>query len=191
MIINQNFSILIDPSAKKIFISSVALKRIKVKAVEQNKFRYVEVEFGAKQKVGGKVIDYSINLGYFLMKSNLYVMILGSYDIVLGMEWLELHDAILNCETKWLSLMDDVGQSRAIVGRNQGVSLRFISSLQLQKSMHKGCKLYAILELKKKGEVEGLENLPVVQEFADVFPRFDRFTARKRVGVYNIFETWN
>jgi hypothetical protein len=57
-----------------------------------------------------------------------------------------------------------------IVGRNQGVSLRFISSLQLRKSMHKGCKLYAILALNKKGVAEGLEHLPMVREFADVFP---------------------
>jgi len=59
-----------------------------------------------------------------------------------------------------------------IIGRNQGVSLRFISSLQLRKSMHKGCKLYAILALNDKGVVEGLENLPVVREFADVLPGF-------------------
>jgi hypothetical protein len=56
-----------------------------------------------------------------------------------------------------------------IVGWNQGVSLRFISSLQLWKSMHKGCKLYVILELNKKGLTEGLEHLLVVREFADVF----------------------
>jgi hypothetical protein len=57
-----------------------------------------------------------------------------------------------------------------IVGQNQGVSLRFVSSLQLRKSMCKGCKLYAILALNKKGVAEGLEHLPVVREFADIFP---------------------
>jgi hypothetical protein len=57
-----------------------------------------------------------------------------------------------------------------IVGRNQGVSLRFVSSLQLQKSVRKGCKLYAILALNEKGVPEGLEHLPVAKEFADVFP---------------------
>jgi hypothetical protein len=41
---------------------------------------------GAKQKVGGKVTNCSINLGEFLTKANLYVMILGSYDIVIGMD---------------------------------------------------------------------------------------------------------
>ena len=35
--------------------------------------------------------------------------------------------------------------------------------------MHKGCKLYEILALNEKGVAEGLENLPVVKEFVDVF----------------------
>ena len=36
--------------------------------------------------------------------------------------------------------------------------------------MRKGCKLYMILVLNEKGVVEGLEHLPVVREFVDVFP---------------------
>jgi hypothetical protein len=49
------------------------------------------------------------------------------------------------------------------------VSLRFISSLQLKKNMCKGCKLYTILALNEKGDMEILENIHVVSEFADVF----------------------
>jgi hypothetical protein len=95
-------------------------------------------------------------MGDFVTKVDIYVMILVLYDIVICMDWLESHDAILKCKTKRLSLMDDLGQSRVIVGRNKGVSLRFISSLQLQKSMRKRCRLYAILELNEKGEEKGL-----------------------------------
>jgi hypothetical protein len=36
--------------------------------------------------------------------------------------------------------------------------------------MRKGCKIYAILALNAKGVAEGLEHLPVVREFVDVFP---------------------
>jgi hypothetical protein len=36
--------------------------------------------------------------------------------------------------------------------------------------MCKGCKIYAILALNEKGVAEGLEHLPVVKEFADIFP---------------------
>jgi hypothetical protein len=52
------------------------------------------------------------------MKSNLYVTILGSYDIVIGMDWLESYDAILNYKTKQLRLKNDVGHRKMIVGRN-------------------------------------------------------------------------
>jgi hypothetical protein len=128
-IIDQTFSILIYPGAIESFISSLELKRIKVKEIEQDEFRYIEMASGAKQKFGGKVMNCIINLGYFVKKANLYVTILGSYDIVIGMDWLESHDVILKCKKKFLSLTDDLGQRRVIIGRNRGVSLRFISSL--------------------------------------------------------------
>jgi hypothetical protein len=55
---------------------------------------------GAKKKVGGKVMGCILNMGEFVTKANLYVMILGSYDVVIGMDWLESHEAIRNCKTK-------------------------------------------------------------------------------------------
>jgi hypothetical protein len=150
-------------------ISSVVLKRIKVKVVEQDDFSYVEMAYGAKQKVGGKVKYFIIHLGEFIVSVNLFVTILGSYDIVIGMDWLESHDVILNCKKKRLSLIDDLGHSRVIIGRNQGVSLRFICSLQLQQNMCKGCKLYTILVLNEKCDMDILEYFPVVSYFANVF----------------------
>ena len=77
----------------------------------------------------GKVTGCSLNLGEFVPRANLYVMILGSYDVIISIDYLESHEAILNCKTKRLSLVNDERQRRVIVGRNQGVSLRFISSL--------------------------------------------------------------
>jgi hypothetical protein len=44
-----------------------------------------------KQKVGGKVVECTLNLGEFVTKANLYVTILGSYDVVIDMDWLESH----------------------------------------------------------------------------------------------------
>jgi hypothetical protein len=45
---DQTFSILIDTSATKGLISSVVLKRIKVKVFEKDEFRYIEMTSGAK-----------------------------------------------------------------------------------------------------------------------------------------------
>jgi hypothetical protein len=43
------------------------------------------------------------------MKGNLYVMILGSYDVVIGMDWLESHEMMLNYKPKQLSVFYDEG----------------------------------------------------------------------------------
>jgi hypothetical protein len=107
---------LIDPGTTESFISGGALKRINVKVVKQDESSFVEMASGAKQKVGGKVTGYALNLGEFVTRVKLYVMILGSYDIVISMDWLESHEAILNCKMKRLSLVDDEGQEWVIVG---------------------------------------------------------------------------
>jgi hypothetical protein len=86
------------------------------------------------------------------------------------MNWLESHEVILNCKTKCLRLVNDEGQRHVIVGLNHGVSLTFISFLQLQKNRFKGCNIYDILTLNENGLAEGLETFLVVREFADVFP---------------------
>jgi hypothetical protein len=51
IIVDKTLSILIDPSATNIFIFGVALKRIKVKAVELDEFIFVEMASGAKKRL--------------------------------------------------------------------------------------------------------------------------------------------
>jgi hypothetical protein len=106
---DQTLSILLEPCATESFIFGAMLKRIKVNLVEHDEFSFVEMASGAKQKVGRKVTSYSLNLGEFVTRANLYVTILGSYDVVISMDWLESLEVILNCNMKWLSLVDDEG----------------------------------------------------------------------------------
>jgi len=60
---NQTLSILINLGATESFISSAALKRIKVKVVEWDEFSFVEMASRSKQNVGGKVTKFTLNLG--------------------------------------------------------------------------------------------------------------------------------
>ena len=51
--------------------------------------------------------------------------------------------------------------------------------------MRKGCNIYLILVLNEKGVAEGLEHLPVVRDFADVFPEYFTWDATgEGIGVY-------
>jgi hypothetical protein len=113
---NQKFSILIDPRATDSFISHAAFKILKVKVIEQKEFSQVEMASREKQRVGGLVKDCEIDLGECIAKVPLYITILGSYDIVIGMDWLETHEAILDCKNKKLSFVDDLGQNKILKG---------------------------------------------------------------------------
>jgi hypothetical protein len=109
-------SILIDLGSTESFIYGAVVKIIKVMAVKLDEFIFVEMASRAKQKVGGKVTGCILNLGEFFTRANMYVTILGSYDVMICMEWLESHEVILNCKTKRLSLVNDEAQRRVIMG---------------------------------------------------------------------------
>ena len=93
------------------------LHDVVLKAVVQDKFSFIERASEANQKDGGKVMGCALNQGEFFTRDNSYVTILGSYDVVIDMDWLELHEVILNYKKKLLSLVNDEGKRQVIVGR--------------------------------------------------------------------------
>ena len=60
------------------------------------------------------------------------------------MDWLEQHKAVLDCYTKILSYKDDFGTVRTTQGIQKPVSVRQVSTMQLNKFIRKGCQVYAI-----------------------------------------------
>lgn len=55
------------------------------------------------------------------------------------------------------------------MGTKRGVSLRFNASLQLKKSLRKGCKLYGVIAMNKKGDRMNSVQHPILLEFPDMF----------------------
>jgi hypothetical protein len=67
---------LIDLGATESFSSGAVPKRIKVKEIQQDEFRFVEMASRAKQRASGKVTLCILNMGEFVTEANLYVVIL-------------------------------------------------------------------------------------------------------------------
>ena len=103
--------------------------------------------------------------------ANLNVLPLGSYDILIGMDQLEVHRVKLDCYNKTFECMDEEGNQRVVRGIPKVISVRHISAMQLKKFCRKGCQLYASHILEPAGdENPRLEDHQVLQEFKDVFP---------------------
>nr|GEX83594.1 putative reverse transcriptase domain-containing protein [Tanacetum cinerariifolium] len=108
---------------------------------------------------------------------NNVVMELGSFDVIIGMDWLAKYHAIIICAEKIVRI--PFGDEILIV-RGDGSSnkhenrLNIISYTKTQEYLTKGCHVFLanITATKDEDKSKGkrLEDLPVVQEFPEVFP---------------------
>ena len=75
---------------------------------------------------------------------DLNIIPLGSYAmLIIGMDWLDAHHAILNCHNKTYSCLDEEGNHVTVIGIPRPISTRKVISLQLKKCFRKGFQLYA------------------------------------------------
>ena len=60
------------------------------------------------------------------------------------MDWLEKQRVVLNCFEKTFTCLDDNGEIVTIKGIPKKVYVRQILSLQMKKSVQKGCKVFVV-----------------------------------------------
>ena len=73
----------------------------------------------------------------FITNVNLNIMSLCSYDLLIGMDWIEEHKLMLNCFNKTFTYTDDNGNNIKVKGIPRKVTIREISALQMQRSVWK------------------------------------------------------
>ena len=106
---NVKLEILFDPGATDSFISPYALDKCGLEACEHDDFELVEMASGVKQEVGLKVRGCQVDLGVCTTKMGAYVTNLGTYDLIVGMDWLEDHRDFMDCYAKQVLCLDDEG----------------------------------------------------------------------------------
>ena len=102
--------------------------------------------------------------------ADLLLMTFYDFDIILGMDWLTKHHAIVNCFTKEVEF-DMPNQARIVFrGERKIMSTCLISAIKACKMIKKGCEAYLAHVIDTRKTEAKLENIPVVNEFQDVFP---------------------
>ncbi|GKE98722.1 putative reverse transcriptase domain-containing protein [Tanacetum coccineum] len=102
---------------------------------------------------------------------------LGSFDVIIGMDWLSKYHAVIVCDEKIVRI--PFGDEVLIVrgddydGKSKS-KLNIISCMRTQKYIQKGCQVYLEQVTSKKTEDQSkekqLEDVPIIQEFLEVFP---------------------
>ena len=127
---------------------------------------------GTREKVIEFIVDCEAKIRDHVIRINLNVFPLGSYDMIIGIDWLAKYKAILNYFDKTFTYVDDDQTVRNVEGVIKTVSLRKIYAMQLKRCMRKGCNLYAMWVadlLLNEGQTQ-VKYHPILSKFRDVFP---------------------
>jgi hypothetical protein len=171
IISKQPISILIDPGSNLSYVSPQVVEACALQRKKHAKAWLVQLATGTKRKVAEVIEACPFEMSGLHTQAALNILPLGSYDVLIGMDWLVVHKERLNCYDKTLECEDEEGNMRVLQGIQNPVSVRKISTLQLKKFSRKGCPLYAIQVLNATESKElKIEDHPVLWEFKDVFP---------------------
>ena len=105
---------------------------------------------------------------------NLNVLPLGSYNMLLGMDWLYLHRTKVDFYDKAIECVDDNGEPRVLHDNKKTTSVRMVTAMQAKRSCRKVCKLFSVHISSDKGkevkDEDVLRRYLVLQYLKDVFP---------------------
>ena len=97
-----------------------------------------------------------------------YVIALEAYDLIIGMDWLAAHQALVDCFAKRVLCVDDEGRPVEIQGVRRKVLLHFISTMKVKRCLRQGCRLY-VVEAVNERKGPSSDQYLVLSEFKDVF----------------------
>ena len=117
--------------------------RLRLEKSKLGKSSLVQLGTGTKRRIHDMVISCSISLSGVNTSIDINIIPLGSYDVLIRMDWLDKHHAFLDCHNKTFTCLDGNGKQSTVKGVPRPISIREISALQLKISFRKGCQLYA------------------------------------------------
>jgi hypothetical protein len=182
MINNQTLAILIDSRASHSYIDPNMVESLQFPRSKHGKSWLVQLATGARRKVNEMVKSYLIDMNGLNTRADLNILPLGSYDCLIGMDWLDPHHALLDFHNKAFTCLDEEGNQKKVQGIPRVVTIPEISALQLKKCYRRGCHIFeAHMEKTPEDKVPNLEDYPVLKEFEDVFKEVPGLPRRRDI----------
>ncbi|GJW63511.1 putative reverse transcriptase domain-containing protein [Tanacetum coccineum] len=185
---NRYGSILFDTRADRSFVSTTFSSLIDIITSTLDHGIDVELADGRIIWVNTLIRGCTLNFLNHPFTIDLMPVEMGSFDVIIGMDWLSKYHAIIVCDEKLVRV--PFGNEILIFcgdGSDNGHEsrLNIISCTKTQKYLLKGCPIFlAHVTAKKtedKSEEKRLEDVPITRDFPEVFPEGLPGTFRQRL----------
>ncbi|KAI3516081.1 hypothetical protein L1887_14990 [Cichorium endivia] len=97
-------------------------------------------------------------------------MELGSFNIIVGMDWLSQNNAEIVCYEKFIRIPLADGQSLRIYGETRSKKLSLMSCTQARSYLRKEYMAFLAHLVETKVIEKKIEDIPIVRDFRDIFP---------------------
>ncbi|GJX56243.1 reverse transcriptase domain-containing protein [Tanacetum coccineum] len=144
------FTVLFDFGADFSFVSTKFAPLLNVKPSIVNPGYVIEVADGKRVEVDRVICNCKLELGSSLFSINLIPLGHGSFDVIIGMDWLSQHKAVIVCHDKVVEIPVENGKILRVHGK------RAVGITKALKSA--------------KEDEPKLNDISVVREFEDVLP---------------------
>ncbi|GJX36982.1 putative reverse transcriptase domain-containing protein [Tanacetum coccineum] len=168
-------SMLFDSGADRSFVSTTFSALLDVTPTTLETSYAVELADGRISETNIVLRGCTLGLLGHPFDIDLMPVELGSFDVIIGMDWLAKYHALIVCDEKVVRI--PYGNEVLIIRGDScdgGSKLNIISCTKTQKYIEKGCQVYLAQVTSKKAEDKSeekrLEDVPIVREFPEVFP---------------------
>ncbi|GKA25327.1 putative reverse transcriptase domain-containing protein [Tanacetum coccineum] len=174
---NHYASILFDTGADRSFISTAFSSLIDIAPTPLDNSYDVELADGKIVGIDTIIRGCTLNFLNHPFNIDLMPVELGSFDVIIGMDWLRRCHTVIVCDEKLVQVPygNETLTFRGNKSNNRRESrLTVISCSKVQKYMAKGCQVFlAQISAKKeedKSEGKQIKDVPIVRDFPEVFP---------------------
>ncbi|KAD2805410.1 hypothetical protein E3N88_38787 [Mikania micrantha] len=130
----------------------------------------VEVADGNTIDIDTVIIGCIVNLNDHVFPIDLIPMHLGSFDVIIGMDWLATHKAEIVCHEKYIRVQLPSGETLRVFGETSSKGLKLMSCTKAHKYLRKKCIAFLAHIVEKKEKGKRIEDVPVIRDFPEVFP---------------------
>jgi hypothetical protein len=119
---NQPIVILIDSGASHSYLDPKMVERFIFPRKRLGKPWMVQLATRVKRKINEIVKACLMNMNGLNTNANLNIIPLGSYDYLIGMDWLDQHHVVLEFYNKAITFLDEEGNVRTVQGIPRAVT---------------------------------------------------------------------
>ncbi|RVW85779.1 Transposon Ty3-G Gag-Pol polyprotein [Vitis vinifera] len=163
--------VLFDPGATHSFISASFASMLDIEFVPLHCSLCVETPMGGKVETKWVCHACVLYIGGLEVTMDLVLLDISSFDVIVGMDWLARHHAVLDCYLKKVTFQTSSGSYMSFYGDRRLTFIPLIRNLD-DKWSRKDGRHYFLFNLKGEGKkMTTIDCIPMVCEFADVFPK--------------------